>query len=51
MKQQYIIDMEDHNSVIIEIALTEFMGKVFDASAVSNCLGHGLEITKVLKIR
>ena len=48
MKQQYIIDMDDNNSVIIEIALTEFMGKVFDASSASNCLGRGLEITKVL---
>lgn len=48
MKQQYIIDMDDNNSVIIEIALIEFMGKVFDLSNASNCLNHGLEITKVL---
>lgn len=48
MKQQYIIDMDDSSSVIIEIALTEFMSKLFDISNASNCLGHGLEITKVL---
>ena len=48
MKQQYIIDMDDSNSVVTEIALTEFMSKVFDLSNASNCLGHGLEITKVL---
>ena len=48
MKQQYIIDMDDKRSVITEIAPIEFMNKVFDASAASNCLGHGLEITKVL---
>ena len=48
MKQQYIIDMDDSNSVVTEIALTEFMSKVFDLSNASNCLGNGLEITKVL---
>ena len=47
MKQKYIIEINDHGSVPIEVALQEFMGKVFDASEKSNCLGHGLEITKV----
>ena len=48
MKQQYIIDMDDNNSVQLEIAFTKFMGKVFDTSRDSGILGHGLEITKVL---
>lgn len=47
MKQKYIIDMDDDNSVIIDIALTEFMGKVFDAAEKSRCVGLGLDITKV----
>ncbi|NOR85112.1 hypothetical protein GQ473_03265 [archaeon] len=47
MKQRYIIDMDNSNSVIIEIALTEFMGKVFDAAKESKCVGYGLNITKV----
>ena len=47
MKQQYVIDMDDHGAVPLEVALQEFMGKVFDAAEESNCTGHGLEITRV----
>lgn len=47
MKTKYIIEMDDKNSVQLEIAFTEFMGTVFDASRDSGLLGYGLEITKV----
>ena len=47
MKQQYVIDMDDNGAVPLEVALQTFMGKVFDAATESNCIGHGLNITKV----
>lgn len=39
--------MDDNGVVILEIALQDFMGKVFDAAKESNCVGHGLNIIKV----
>lgn len=47
MKEKYLIELDVDSIPIVEQSLREFMGKVFQASKDSNCLGHGLEITKL----
>jgi len=47
MSDKYIIELDCSLSVPTEVALTHFMTKVFDLAKESNCIGHGLEITKI----
>ena len=37
----------DDSSTPTEVALTKFMSGVFDLAEKSNCIGHGLTITKL----
>lgn len=44
---KYIITIDKRVPPITEIAMTHFMTKVFDLANQSNCIGNGLEITKI----
>ena len=44
---RYIIDIDKNYPPIVTIALTEFMGGVFDLAEKSKCVGNGLEIRRV----
>lgn len=43
----YLIRLNGDSGVPTEVALTEFMSRVFDLSKESNCIGHGLSIIRV----
>lgn len=47
MTDKYIIELDGGSSVPTEVALTEFMSGVFDLAKKSNCINHGLTITKI----
>ena len=44
---KYTIELNGDSGVPVEVALTEFMSGVFDLAKKSNCIGHGLTITKI----
>ena len=43
---KYTIELNGDSSTPTEVALTEFMSGVFDLAKKSNCIGHGLTITR-----
>jgi len=44
---KYIIELDMGKTTIVEIALRKFISEVLDLAKESNCLGNGLEITKI----
>ena len=44
---KYIIELNGDASTPTEVALTTFMTGVFNLADNSNCIGHGLTITKI----
>ena len=44
---KYVIELNGDSSTPTEVALTEFMSGVFRLADKSNCIGHGLSITKI----
>lgn len=43
---KYVIELNGDSSTPTEVALTEFMSGVFRLAKKSNCIGHGLNITR-----
>ena len=43
----YLIELSGDSGVPTEVALTEFMSKVFDLAKESKCIGHGLNIIRL----